>query len=84
MVCMYCGTDYLFDQFACVNCGNNDPNTLGFIALEDYPGYEIDYCEKCSNYIKVIYPDRVKGFEDLFTWELDDFAENSGLGLERR
>ena len=88
MVCMYCSTEYLIDQFTCVNCGNNDPNTLGFISLEEYPGYEIDYCEKCSKYIKVIYPDRVinkipQGFEDLFTWELDDFAENSGLGLKR-
>jgi hypothetical protein len=88
MVCMYCGTEYLTDQFTCVNCGNRDPNTLGFIALEGYPGYELDYCEKCSNYVKVIYPDRIaeeipQGFEDLFTLYIDDLAKKTGLGLRR-
>ena len=88
MTCTYCGAEYLVDQFLCTNCRNNDPYTLGFIALEDHPEYELSYCEKCNHYIKVLYEERLKrvvprGLEDLLTSELDSFAEEQDIGLVR-
>ncbi|MBS7638468.1 formate dehydrogenase accessory protein FdhE, partial [Candidatus Bathyarchaeota archaeon] len=86
VVCAYCGVEYLIDLFLCVNCGNRDPYTLGFIVFDDLPEYELDYCEKCNHYIKVIHESRLKkripgGLEDLLTNELDALARE--IGLER-
>ncbi|MBS7630866.1 formate dehydrogenase accessory protein FdhE [Candidatus Bathyarchaeota archaeon] len=88
LVCSYCGAEYLVDLFLCTHCGNVDPNTLGFISLEEYPEFEIDYCEKCRHYIKVIFEERLRsyippGLEDLATIELDKFAEREDIGLTR-
>lgn len=88
MVCTYCGVQYLVDLFLCVNCNNNDPTTMGFISFEASPGYELNYCEKCKHYIKVLYEDRLKenipqGLEDLLTRELDIKAESPEFCLKR-
>ena len=88
MTCTYCGAEYLVDLFLCVNCGNKDPYTLGFITFEEHPEYELNYCEKCDHYIKIVYEERLrrripKGLEGLLTQELDILAEENKLSLSR-
>ncbi len=88
MTCIYCGAEYLVDLFLCVNCGNNEPTSLGFITFEEHPEYELNYCEKCNHYIKSIYEERLRrkipnGLEDLLTQELDVLADGQELGLKR-
>ena len=88
MTCTYCGAEYLVDLFLCVNCGNKEPYSLGFITFKEHPEYELNYCEKCNHYIKAIYEARLrkkipKGLEDLLTQELDILAEEHELELNR-
>lgn len=88
ITCMFCGAEHLVDLFLCLNCGNKEPYSLGFLAFEGCPEYELNYCEKCNHYIKVIYEDRLKrkiprGLEDLLTRNLDMLAEDSELSLKR-
>ena len=88
MICPFCGAEYLVDLFLCVNCGNNEPYSLGFLTFEGHPEYELNYCEKCNHYIKVIHEDRLKrkiprGLEDLITRDLDMLAEGPKLSLKR-
>ena len=88
MTCTYCGAQYIIDLFLCPNCGNNDPTTQGFVSFENFPEYELSYCEKCKHYVKVIKEDEMKrkipqGLEDILTRELDAFAKEHELGLVR-
>ncbi|MFC1486778.1 formate dehydrogenase accessory protein FdhE [Thermoproteota archaeon] len=84
LVCSYCGTEYHFDNYFCVHCGNNDPYTLKFIAVETNPEFRIDFCTKCNHYIKVLEETKgqkpiPKGLEDILTLNLDFLAKNAGL-----
>ena len=84
LVCTYCGTEYLSDKFFCVHCGNKDPYTLKFIAVEAKPAFKIDFCTKCNHYIKVLEETKLKdpipkGFEDILTLNLDFLAKDTGL-----
>ncbi|MCP8316688.1 MAG: formate dehydrogenase accessory protein FdhE [archaeon] len=84
LICSLCGAEYLADLFLCVNCGNIDPATLKFLALEGYPEFRVDFCEKCKHYLKVIDEDKLKrpipkGLEDVITIDLDFMAKNAGL-----
>ena len=86
MSCTYCGTEYQVDQFICQHCGNGDPNSLGFVSIEGDKGYEIEYCEKCRHYIKVLYNNKTKksipsGLEDILTQHLDTIAKDQNIGL---
>jgi formate dehydrogenase maturation protein FdhE len=88
MTCTFCGAEHLVDLFLCVNCGNNEPYSLGFLTFKEHPEYELNYCEKCNHYIKVIHEDRLKrkipkGLEDLLTRDLDMLAEEPELNLRR-
>ena len=84
LVCTYCGTEYLSDDFFCVHCDNKDPYTLKFIAIEAKPAFKIDFCTKCNHYIKVLEETKLKdpilkGFEDILTLNLDFIAKDAGL-----
>jgi hypothetical protein len=87
MNCTYCGAQYLVDLFLCPQCGNKDPTSLAFIGFKEHPEYELNYCEKCEHYIKVIYDDRMKrnipqGLEEILIFELDILAEGLELDLK--
>ncbi len=84
LVCTYCGTEYLFDNFFCVYCDNKDPYTLKFIEVEENPALKIDFCTKCKHYLKVIEEAKLKepipkGLEDILTLNLDFLAKDAGL-----
>lgn len=84
LVCTYCGTEYLFDNFFCVHCGNKDPYTLKFISVETNPEFKIDFCTKCNHYLKVLEEIKIKdpipkGLEDILTLNLDFLAKDAGL-----
>lgn len=88
MTCAYCGCQYLNDMFICPICGNNDPTRQGFISFPGNSSYELNFCEECNQYIKVIYEERMQkkipgGLEDLLTHELDVFAQSDAIGFTR-
>lgn len=88
MACSYCGCQYLTDRFICPVCDNNDPTKQGFISFPKNSAYELNYCEECNQYIKVIYEERMwikipEGLEDLLTRELDVFAQTTEIGFSR-
>jgi formate dehydrogenase maturation protein FdhE len=75
-------------MFKCVNCGNNDPTLMGFLKFKGQEGFELNFCEACNHYIKIIDEDLPirnipYGLEDLLTRELDNIATNSDLNLRR-
>ncbi len=84
LVCTYCGTEYLSDNFFCVHCGNKDPYTLKYIDVQTKPAFKIDFCTKCKHYIKVVEETKLKepipkGLEDILTLNLDFLAKDAGL-----
>jgi formate dehydrogenase maturation protein FdhE len=87
MVCVYCGIEYLFDMFRCINCGNNDPTSMGFIKVREHDNYELNYCEICNHYIKVLEEGSISkissGLEDLLTRELDNIATADMFNFKR-
>lgn len=84
LMCDFCGAEYLSDYFLCVNCGNKDPYTLKYLIIEGKPEFQIDFCAKCSYYVKVIIENALKEpiprcLEDILTLDLDIEAKNAGL-----
>jgi FdhE protein len=87
MSCAYCGTQYLVDLFQCIHCGNNDPTSLAFIGFRGHSEYELNYCEKCEQYLNVIWEDRIErkipqGLESILTSELDTLDKGQELKLK--
>ena len=84
LTCNYCGAEYRSDHFLCVNCENKDPYTLKYMRIEGTPEYQIDFCTKCKNYLKVIIdrasPEPIPRFlADILTLDLDLQAKHAGL-----
>jgi FdhE protein len=66
--CSLCDTEWVYKRLACYNCGNEDHDTLSFLMVEEIPGYQIDVCEVCKSYLKVI-EDRTGFYRD---WDMVD------------
>jgi FdhE protein len=84
LTCNYCGAEYRSDHFLCANCENKDPYTLKYMRIEGTPEYQIDFCTKCKNYLKVIIdralPEPIPGFlADILTLNLDVQAQHADL-----
>lgn len=84
LVCTFCGAEYLSDRLLCVHCGNKDPYTLKYLNIEEKPAFQIDFCDKCKHYIKVVDEAKLKetipkGLEDILTLKLDFLAKNADL-----
>jgi formate dehydrogenase maturation protein FdhE len=84
LTCTYCGAEYRSDLFLCVNCDNKDPYTLQYMQFDGTPAFQIDFCTRCRNYLKVIndqaLPEPIPGFlADLLTLELDVHAKHVDL-----
>jgi FdhE protein len=80
--CSLCETEWLYKRLVCYNCGNEDHHTLSFLLVEEIPGYQIDVCEVCKQYLKII--DERAGFHadlqliDVRTLYLDLIAWQQG------
>ena len=84
LMCDFCGAEYLSDYVLCVNCGNKDPYTLKYLKIEGKPEFQIDFCDKCKHYIKIIIEKKLgepipRCVEDMLTLDLDIEAKQAGL-----
>lgn len=80
--CSLCDTEWGYKRLACCNCGNEDHNTLSFLMIEETPGYQIDVCEVCKSYLKIIDDrtgfSRDQDLSDVQTIYLDLIARQKG------
>jgi len=82
--CGQCGADWPFRRLQCMDCGNEDHNTLSYL----YPDGQrekmrVEVCDKCHGYLKVIAaftptPPEMLPVEDLATLHLDYIAQERG------
>jgi len=54
MTCPRCLAHWHAKRIECAHCGNDDHNTIQFITLEGDATSQIQVCDKCTGYIKVI------------------------------
>lgn len=83
-LCNFCNTEYHVQRIMCNHCDNQDQHDLAFYTIEELKHLEIDFCKKCSHYIKMIDEDKLKepiprGLEDIFTLKLDYIAQQQDL-----
>lgn len=83
MFCDRCFTEWESPNLYCVHCGNDEPNTINYLSIENDPSYQLYTCEKCKGYLKT-YDERESGkTTDLFianieTIYLDILAQQKG------
>jgi formate dehydrogenase maturation protein FdhE len=82
--CGSCGADWQVRRLQCVYCGNEDHRTLPHLFEEkDFERIQLEACDKCRGYLKVIAafsPTLVEllAIEDLATLHLDYIAKERG------
>lgn len=83
MFCDRCFTEWESRNLYCVHCGNDEPNTISYMSIENDSSYQLYTCEKCKGYLKT-YDERESGkTTDLFianieTIYLDILAQQKG------
>ncbi len=83
MFCDSCFTEWETPNIYCVHCGNNSPDTIQYLAVEESPSYQIYTCDECKGYLKT-FDERTRGDQtDLFianieTVYLDILARDKG------
>ena len=83
MFCDRCFTEWEVRNIYCVHCGNDNPQTIQYITIEDNPAYQLYTCDVCKGYLKT-FDERQKGDKtDLFianveTVYLDMLAQEKG------
>lgn len=83
MFCDRCFTEWESRSIYCVHCGNDEPNSINYISVENDNAYQIYTCDKCRGYMKT-YDEREAGkATDLFianieTIYLDLLAKEKG------
>lgn len=83
MFCDRCFTEWTVRFLFCVHCGNDEPNTISYLSMENDSAYQLYTCEKCKGYLKS-YDEREAGkMTDLFianieTIYLDMVAKEKG------
>jgi FdhE protein len=83
MTCTRCLAHWNAKRIECAHCGNDDHNTIQFITIEGDASSQIQVCEKCTGYIKVIdtrqYLNKPSAaMLDLNTIHLDFVAQEQG------
>lgn len=81
--CSFCHTEYRVRRLACGYCDEGNPDKLKFFSVDDTPGYKVDVCETCKNYMKTIdfrELDKVSvpALDDLESLPLDFVAVEEG------
>lgn len=83
MFCDRCFTEWETRNLYCVHCGNDNPQTIQYLAVENDEAYQVYTCEECKGYLKT-FDERHKGDKtDLFianieTVYLDMLAQEKG------
>jgi FdhE protein len=83
MTCPRCLADWNAKRIECAHCGNDDHKTIQFLTIEGDASSQIQVCEKCTGYIKVIdtrqYLSKPSpAMLDLNTIHLDFVAQEQG------
>jgi FdhE protein len=83
MTCPRCLAHWQAKRIECAHCGNDDHNTIQFITVEGDATSQIQVCEKCTGYIKVIDTRQYLSMPssamlDLNTIHLDFVAQEHG------
>ncbi|PKM75747.1 MAG: hypothetical protein CVU90_16040 [Firmicutes bacterium HGW-Firmicutes-15] len=85
MFCEHCFTEWATQNIYCVHCGNDNPNTIQYLAVENDDAYQIYTCEECKGYLKTFDERKQSEQTDLFianieTIYLDMLAQEKGYG----
>nr|WP_285889716.1 formate dehydrogenase accessory protein FdhE [Neobacillus niacini] len=83
MTCPRCLAHWQAKRIECAHCGNYDHNTIQYITIEGDSTSQIQVCEKCTGYIKVIDTRQYLSMPssamlDLNTIHLDFVAQEQG------
>lgn len=83
MTCPRCLAHWNAKRVECAHCGNDDHKTIQFLTIEGDASAQIQVCEKCTGYIKVIdtrqYLSKPSAaMLDLNTIHLDFVAQEQG------
>ncbi|CCO25371.1 formate dehydrogenase accessory protein FdhE [Maridesulfovibrio hydrothermalis] len=81
--CSFCHTEYRVRRLACGYCDEGDPQKLKFFTVDENPGYKVDVCESCKNYMKTAdfrEMDKISipALDDLESLPLDFVAVEEG------
>ncbi len=81
MICGCCGTRWRYRRIGCPFCGEENPERLEVLQVEEDPGLRLDTCAGCGGYLKTYAG---AGEEELFladwsTLHLDVAAQGRGL-----
>jgi len=83
MFCDRCFSEWETPFLRCTHCGNTEPGTIKYLAVENDPGYQLYICDKCMGYLKTYDEKQAGGTADLFisnieTVYLDILAQEKG------
>jgi len=81
--CPRCLAHWHAKRLECSHCGNEDHEKLNFLSIEEDPAAQIQVCEECSGYIKIIdtrqYIEKPSAaLLDLKSLHLDFIAQENG------
>ncbi len=82
LVCILCGTEWLYNRNRCVSCGNEEDQHINYFYEEENRAVQLQACDVCGKYIKLIDM-RVNGLavpqvDDIATLALDLWAQERG------
>ncbi len=82
LVCQVCNSEWLYNRAECVRCSNNEDSELHYFYDEDKKAVQIQACDRCGTYIKVVDM-RIDGLavpllEDIASLSLDLWASQQG------
>lgn len=81
--CPRCLAQWHAIRLACSHCGNSNHETIQFLTIEEDPASQIQVCEECKGYTKIIdtrqYINKpIASLLDLTTIHLDFIAQENG------
>jgi len=87
--CELCASEWYYPRLKCPFCENSEPKELGYFASEEEEGFRVDFCKKCSRYIKtldmrVIDSPEPLELQNLITLHLDMLAHEQGFKSPHR
>jgi FdhE protein len=81
LVCALCQTRWRYKRLGCPFCGNEDPQQLDILEIEQEPSLRLDTCDECRGYLKTCTGSSLRDFlfQDWPTLHLDVLARQQGL-----